>query len=202
MRSGLMGGTFDPIHLGHLDIAQKALDQLKLDRVIFLPDGDPPHKTPRATGAQRLKMCELACEGRPGFEVSDMELRRLGTTYTVDTLRAIKRDRPDEQLVYLIGSDTLCWFPAWKTAHEVARLCRMAVVLRPGDDRARAEQKQAELKITHGLDSVMLEGEGLPISSGMVREAAQSKENFHRLVPAKVADYIEEQGLYKMNAEA
>ena len=201
MRSGLMGGTFDPIHLGHLDIAQKALDQLGLDRVIFLPDGDPPHKSPRATGAQRLRMCELACERRPGFEVSDMELRRLGTTYTVDTLRAIRRERPGEQLVYLIGSDTLYWFPTWKTAHEVAKLCRMAIVLRPGDDPTDVEKKQAELKASHGLDSVMLTGEGLSVSSGMVREAAQNKEDLLRFVPEKVAAYIEEQGLYVLNEE-
>ena len=87
MRSGLMGGTFDPIHLGHLDIARAALEELKLDRVIFLPDGDPPHKLPRAAGAQRLRMAELACEDIPGFEVSDMELKRPGTTKVVKTYK-------------------------------------------------------------------------------------------------------------------
>lgn len=197
MRSGLMGGTFDPIHLGHLDIARAALYELNLDRVIFLPDGDPPHKRPRADGAQRLRMAELACEDIPGFEVSDMELRRPGPTYTVDTLRAIKADRPDEQLVYLIGSDTLFWFSTWKTACEVARLCKMAVVLRPGDDRGEVLKKQEELRLSHSLDSVILIKEGLPISSGMVRAALETGGDISRLVPAKVEKYIREKGLYQ-----
>ena len=196
MRSGLMGGTFDPIHLGHLDIARAALEELKLDRVIFLPDGDPPHKLPRAAGAQRLRMAELACEDTPGFEVSDMELRRAGTTYTVDTLRAIKADCPDEELVYLIGSDTLFWFPTWKTAHEVARLCQIAVVMRPGDDQGEVLKKQEELRLSHNLDSVILSTEGLPVSSRMVRAALEKGEDISHLVPRKVADYIREQGLY------
>ena len=196
MRSGLMGGTFDPIHLGHLQIARAALEELKLDRVIFLPDGDPPHKLPRAAGAQRLRMAELACEDIPGFEVSDMELRRAGTTYTVDTLRAIKADCPDEELVYLISSDTLFWFPTWKTAREVARLCQIAVVMRPGDDQGEVLKKQEELRLSHSLDSVILSKEGLPISSRMVRAALEKGEDISHLVPRKVADYIREQGLY------
>lgn len=197
MRSGLMGGTFDPIHLGHLDIARAALEELKLDRVIFLPDGDPPHKLPRAAGAQRLRMAKLACEDIPGFEVSDMELKRPGPTYTVDTLRAIKADRPDEELVYLIGSDTLFWFPTWKTAHEVARLCKMAVVMRPGDDQGEVIKKQEEIRRSHSLDSVILSKEGLPISSGMVRAALANDEDISGLVPPKVEKYIREQGLYQ-----
>ena len=196
MRSGLMGGTFDPIHLGHLQIARAALEELKLDRVIFLPDGDPPHKLPRAAGAQRLRMAELACEDIPGFEVSDMELKRPGTTYTVDTLRAIKAERPDEELVYLIGSDTLFWFPTWKTAHEVARLCQIAVVMRPGDDQGEVLNKQEELRLSHSLDSVILSTEGLPVSSRMVRAALEKGEDISHLVPRKVADYIREQGIY------
>ena len=196
MRSGLMGGTFDPIHLGHLDIARAALEELKLDRVVFLPDGDPPHKLPRAAGAQRLRMAELACEDIPGFEVSDMELRRAGTTYTVDTLRAIKADCPDEELVYLIGSDTLFWFPTWKTAREVARLCQIAVVMRPGDDQGEVLKKPEELRLSPSLDSVVLSTEGLPVSSRMVRAALEKGEDISHLVPRKVADYIREQGLY------
>ena len=173
MRSGLMGGTFDPIHLGHLDIARAALEELKLDRVIFLPDGDPPHKLPCAAGTQRLRMAELACEDNPGFEVSDMELRRPGTTYTVDTLRKLKELRPRDELIYLIGSDTLYLFPTWHTAQDVAKLCRMAVVLRPGDDLTGVINMQQELLQNYGLYSCLLSKPGLPISSSMVRDALQ-----------------------------
>ncbi len=196
MYTGLMGGTFDPIHLGHLHIAAAALSQLGLDRVVFLPDGDPPHKRPQATGAQRLRMARLACEGIPGFEVSDMELSRTGTTYTVDTLRAIRARCPGERLVYLIGSDTLFYFHTWKTSQEVAALCRMAVVLRPGCDRAEVEARQRALAQSHGLDSVLLEAPGLDISSHQVRAAAARGGSLEGLVPPKVAEYIRDQGLY------
>lgn len=194
--TGLMGGTFDPIHLGHLFIAQSALDELMLDRVIFLPDGDPPHKRPYAAAEQRLHMVELACEDRPAFEVSDMELRRPGPTYTVDTLRLIKAERPDEELVYLIGSDTLFLFHSWKTAHEVARLCRIAVVLRPGDERGPVARQQEALRQSHGLDSILLSHPGLPISSSLVRKAVAQGSDLSHLLPEKVADYVREQTLY------
>ncbi len=197
MISGLMGGTFDPIHLGHLHIARTALKDLALDRVIFLPDGDPPHKRPRATGAQRLHMAKLACADEPRFLVSDMELTRPGPTYTVDTLRALRSQDPDEQLVYLIGSDTLFLFHTWKTAAEVARLCRMGIVLRPGDEREAVVQKQQELRLSHGLDSVLLSREGLPISSGLVRNAVRDGHCLDALVPGPVAEYIALQGLYR-----
>lgn len=197
MYSGLMGGTFDPIHLGHLHIARTALSDLALNRVIFLPDGDPPHKQPEATGAQRLEMARLACEGEKGFEVSDMELRRSGTTYTVDTLRAIRESCPKERLVYLIGSDTLFYFHTWKTSQEVAKLCSMAIVMRPGNTRGEVESRQRELKESHGLDSVILSSPGLPVSSRLVRRAAARGEELSRLVPVKVAEYIRQQGLYR-----
>lgn len=200
MYTGLMGGTFDPIHLGHLHIAAAALGQLGLDRVVFLPDGDPPHKRPEATGEQRLRMALLACEGIPGFEVSDMELSRTGTTYTVDTLRALKARCPGERLVYLIGSDTLFYFHTWKTSREAAALCRMAVVLRPGCERAEVEARQRVLQKSHGLDSVLLDAPGPDISSRQVREIAARGGSLDGLVPPKVAEYIRDQRLYAKRA--
>ena len=136
MRLGIMGGTFDPIHIGHVAIARLACREAGLDRVIFLPDGDPPHKTPRAGGEHRLMMARLATAGEERFAVSDMELRRPGRTYTVDSLTALSAAYPGYELHYIIGSDTLFQFPTWKTAEKVARLCRMVVAPRPGDDGA------------------------------------------------------------------
>ncbi|NLC33360.1 MAG: nicotinate (nicotinamide) nucleotide adenylyltransferase [Clostridiales bacterium] len=202
MTCGLMGGTFDPVHLGHVQIATNALDELKLDRLLFLPDGDPPHKRPIASGVQRLEMLRLICLEDSRFEVTDMELRRRGTTYTVDTLRKLKELRPRDELIYLIGSDTLYLFPTWHTAQDVAKLCRMAVVLRPGDDLTGVINMQQELLQNYGLYSCLLSKPGLPISSSMVRDALQNGESIRKLVPALVADYIEEERLYQVAAKA
>ncbi|NLO15961.1 MAG: nicotinate-nicotinamide nucleotide adenylyltransferase, partial [Clostridiales bacterium] len=114
MRIGLMGGTFDPIHWGHIHMAKAAADELALDKVIFLPDGDPPHKAPQTPGAFRLRMAQLAAELDPRFDSSDRELRRKGRTYTVDTLEEYKALCPDRRMIYIVGSDTLRLFPSWR----------------------------------------------------------------------------------------
>lgn len=197
LSEGIMGGTFDPIHLGHLLIARAALDELGLHQVIFLPDGDPPHKQPMATKSERLEMVRLACEGEPRFVVSDMELTREGRTYTVDTLMALKAKRPDADLCYLVGADTFLLFPSWRTADKVARLCRMAIVMRPGSSVEEVKAAQQAFMTDYGLKSTLLKAIGLPLSSSMVREAAASGAPFADMVPEKVADFIKQRGLYQ-----
>ena len=201
MNLGLMGGTFDPIHLGHLHIARAALAQLPLDAVLFLPDGDPPHKEPVTKGEDRLRMVQLAIAGEPCFQASDMELKRTGTTYTVDTLLELKRRAPDSELTYLVGSDTFLLFPTWRTAGRVATLCRMAVVMRPGDDREHIRAKQAEYQAAYGLNSTVLRGLGVQVSSSMVRQRVREGRPIQGLVPDAVAGYIHTRGLYKHTAQ-
>ncbi len=196
MADGIMGGTFDPIHLGHMRIASTALEELKLERVIFLPDGDPPHKRPSCSRENRLAMVRLACADEPRFSVSDMELMRQGRTYTVDTLLALKELCPDRQLVYLVGSDTFFLFPTWRTAEKVARLCRMAIVLRPGDAPDDVRRAQETFMQTYGLDSVLLNRPGLDISSSGVREALRKGKPVENMVPAPVNAYLKLHGLY------
>lgn len=196
MAVGIMGGTFDPIHLGHMRIASAALEELKLERVIFLPDGDPPHKRPSCTREDRLAMVRLACADEPRFAVSDMELRRQGRTYTVDTLLTLKAQYPDRQLVYLVGSDTFFLFPTWRTAEKVARLCRMAIVLRPGDMPDDIRRAQEAFMQTYGLDSILLSRPGLDISSSGVRDVIRKGQPVENLVPARVDAYIKLHGLY------
>ena len=197
MAEGIMGGTFDPIHLGHLRIARAALEELKLERVVFLPDGDPPHKQPGCSREDRLAMVQLACADEPLFTVSDMELRRRGRTYTVDTLQAILAQCPDRQLHYLVGSDTFFLFPTWRTAEKVALLCRMAIVLRPGDAPEDVRLAQDTFRRQYGLDSVLLSRPGLDISSSGVRRAQREGLTIDGLVPAQVAGYIRLHGLYR-----
>lgn len=197
MKLGIMGGTFDPIHLGHLHVAGAALDEAALDQILFLPDGDPPHKTPNCPAASRLHMVNLAIQGEPRFTASDMEIRRRGRTYTVDSLLALKQDQPRRELVYLIGSDTLFLFPTWRTAEKVAQLCTMLVVLREGDQVKKVRAEQARLNREYGLVSRLLKARGLPISSSQVREAIRQGQDIKALVPKAVAAFIHENRLYQ-----
>ena len=197
MKLGIMGGTFDPIHLGHLHVAGAALDEAALDQILFLPDGDPPHKTPNCPAASRLHMVNLAIQGEPRFIASDMEIRRRGRTYTVDSLLALKQEQPRRELVYLIGSDTLFLFPTWRTAEKVAQLCTMLVVLREGDQVKEVRAEQARLNREYGLVSRLLKARGLPISSSQVREAIRQGHDIKALVPKAVAAFIHENRLYQ-----
>lgn len=197
MRIGLMGGTFDPIHWGHIHMAKAAADELGLDKVIFLPDGDPPHKAPQTPGAFRLRMAQLAAELDPRFDSSDRELRRKGRTYTVDTLEEYKALCPDRRMIYIVGSDTLRLFPSWRTAHKVAQLCDMAVVLRRDDTRESIQAFQKELERQYGLHSTLLSAEGLDISSSMVRQKLREGGDIASLVPPGVAALIAGEKLYR-----
>lgn len=197
---GILGGTFDPVHLGHLLIAEAALRELQLNSVLFLPDGDPPHKEPHSSKEDRLTMLRLACEDQPRFQISDMELRRPGTTYTVDTLLALKRQAPERQLIYLVGSDTFLLFPSWRTAGRVAQLCRMAIVLRPGDEESSLQAARQDYLKRFGLHSVVLRERGLPLSSSQVRERVRLGLPLEGCVPGQVAAYIARQKLYTRGA--
>ena len=197
MRLGIMGGTFDPVHIGHMQIARSAIQEAGLDHVLFLPDGDPPHKTPYASGTDRLMMLRLAIDGEPAFSVSDMELNRPGRTYTVDTLLELKREDPASELFYIIGSDTLYQFPAWKTAQQVAQLCKMLVVLRPGRFLEDVRQEQRRLFAEFGLCSLLLSQTGPDISSSRVRQAVGKGEDIRSLMPSRVFGYIIEKNLYR-----
>lgn len=197
MRLGIMGGTFDPVHIGHIQIARSAIQEAGLDHVLFLPDGDPPHKTPYTSGPDRMMMLRLAIDGEPAFSVSDMELNRPGRTYTVDTLLELRREEPDSDLYYIIGSDTLYQFPTWKTAQHVAQLCSVLVVLRPGTLLEDVRLEQRRLFAEFGLNSLLLSQAGPDISSSQVREAVRKGEDFRSLVPSRVFGYIIEKNLYQ-----
>lgn len=196
MRLGIMGGTFDPVHLGHIHIARAAMREAELGEMLFLPDGDPPHKLPGAKGEDRLEMVRLAIEGLPGFRVSDMELKRQGKTYSVDTLEELLREDPGRELYYIIGSDTLLLFPTWKTAWKVAGLCRMLVAARPGNDLDEIRWYQRKFFAEYGLLSDLLPEPGPDISSTDIRSRVREGKPVSGLVPDQVERYIREKGLY------
>lgn len=137
MAIGILGGTFDPVHNAHIAVAQLAMRQLNLENVLFLPAGDPPHKHARASRWARMEMVRLAV-AQTGFSSCDIEVTREGTTYTVDTLRALHARYPQAEFFYIIGTDTLYQLPSWRCFAQVKELTQFAVVRRVGEDVAHA----------------------------------------------------------------
>lgn len=196
MRTGILGGAFDPIHSGHVAIAQAAMGALGLDRVLLLPSGKPPYKRVHAGRRQRLRMVELAAEGCSGLEVCDAEIVREGESYTVDTMAALRRRWPRDAFTYIIGSDALEHLPDWRGIDEVVRMTDFAVVRRPGLHSDELQKTARKLADSLHARIAVAEIEGLELSSGGVRERVAEGAPITGLVPAAVEAYIREQGLY------
>lgn len=196
MKVGILGGTLDPVHNGHIEIALAAMDALALDRVLLLPAGDPPHKKRRTDKWARMHMTELAAGGYPGLVASDMEIRRMGTTYTVDTLTLLSVEQPDVEWVYIVGADTLNKLDTWREFPRVARLCAFAAVERPGCDQALTRLRANAISECYGTRVDILPVSGPKISSTMVRRRVAEGNGIDDLVPPAVSDYIRQNGLY------
>ena len=200
-RIGILGGSFDPVHAGHLSVAQQVAGRLKLDEVILVPAGEPPHKAGRlaADKAARLVMARLAAHGLKGLSVSDLEVRRPGKSYTIDTLRQLKAEFGLEHEYFLIiGADTVGELPDWHRAAELLAEARFAVVARPGwepdFDRVAARLGQAA---ADRLRAGLVETEPCAVSSTDIRKRAAAGEDITGSVRKSVADYIKDKGLYR-----
>jgi nicotinate-nucleotide adenylyltransferase len=195
MRVGLLGGTFDPFHFGHLAAADAAIDCAELDRVLFMPAAQPPHRPPAiATPQQRIEMCRLGIEGEPRFEVSDLELKREGPSYTVDTLSQLKKEQPDDELFLILGWDAAKLFSTWHEPAKVIELATIVVVARPGGAAPREEDLKGV-----GLDKakVVLCLTTTPdVSASEIRKAVAAKEPITGKVPKAVERFITEHRLY------
>lgn len=196
---GILGGTFDPVHLGHVAIARAVRAALSLPLVLLLPSGQPPHKREQnMAGAQhRLRMAELATQGVEGLAASDMEIRRPGTTYTVDTLLQIAAERPDWRVHYIVGSDTLLDILSWREVAHALRLCTLVAVMRPGQTSPEVQRQCAYLYERFGARPILLPIDGPDISSRQVRALAASGGSLRGLVPPAVEQYIAAHGLYQ-----
>ncbi len=193
---GLMGGSFNPIHCGHVALARAALESGRVERVLFLPTGNPPHKKEGlADKFDRLRMVELAVEHEAGMAVCREEIDRDGVIYTVDTLAALKRKMPDCTLTYLIGADTLRALGTWRRVETVIERCKFLVMMREGETREEVI-RLAGLWTQRGAQIDFLDARKMDISSTQIREQIQKGVPFERLVPQAVADYIHEHGLY------
>ena len=193
---GLMGGSFNPIHCGHVALARAALESGRVERVLFLPTGNPPHKKEGlADKFDRLRMVDLAVEHEAGMAVCREEIDRDGVIYTVDTLAALKRKMPDCTLTYLIGADTLRALGTWRRVETVIERCKFLVMMREGETREEVI-RLAGLWTQRGAQIDFLDARKMDISSTQIREQIQKGLPFERLVPQAVADYIHEHGLY------
>jgi nicotinate-nucleotide adenylyltransferase len=190
MRLGLLGGSFDPIHFGHLRAAENAREALGLGQVRFIPAGEPPHKPKGGLSAaeDRLAMVRLATASNPAFTVSDLEVRRDGPSYTLHTLLAIAAEPEGHEIFLIVGSDTLSEMESWREPQRIFGLCTVAVAARPG---ARAGGPPAGARV------VTVPGPELPLSATAVRERARGGGSVRYLVPDAVADYIETRRLYR-----
>ncbi len=198
MRLGLLGGTFDPVHRGHLALARAARDELGLDEVLFLPAGQPWRKAGRmiASNEHRLAMLRRALEGEAAFRVSMMELERPGPSYTADTLEALRDDRPEDELFFLLGEDALMDLPNWARPQRILELARLAVVRR-ADTSAEALEETERRVPGLGERVIWLKMPVVAVSATEIRKRVYGGQPIGDLVPATVEEYIRKQGLYR-----
>lgn len=192
MKIGLFGGSFDPVHLGHLLVAQAAREELNLDRLFFIPAAQSPFKpdSKPTSGADRLRLLRLALAGKTWCEIDEQELHRGGMSYTIDTVRDYARRFPKSQIFYLIGGDHVQKLTSWREAEELARLAEFVVMPRPG---------QTEIPFPKPFRGRGLKGFPLGVSSSQIRARIQSGQPIDHLVPAAIAEAIRGAGLYAKN---
>lgn len=198
MRIGVFGGTFSPVHNGHVKAAEAFIDQMWLDVLFVIPTGVTPHKemSDGASSIDRLTMCSLAFEGMEGVIVSDMEIRRKGKSYTVDTLRELYSE--DNRLFLLCGTDMMLTLDTWREPQEIFKLA-YPVYMRREDDESIKEliiKKNAEYKQKYGKIVTRIVGEPYDVSSSEIRDRIKNGESIEHLVPKKVYEYIKDRGLY------
>ena len=198
MRRGVYGGTFNPVHLGHVKLAEAHREALALDRLMVIPTYLPPHKAGDGLveGRHRLEMCRLAFAGDPAAEVSDLELRRGAKSYTVDTLEALTAGYPGDELYLLMGSDMFLTLTQWRSFERIFQLAVVCAGAREPGLRDRLEAHAALLRERYGARCRVIAFSPLPISSTLVRERAGRGEPLCGLVPPGVAEYIVANGLY------
>lgn len=189
-RIGIMGGTFDPVHIAHLVIAQEVLEKLKLRQVWFVPSFIPPHKKDNRVSKpqHRLKMLKLATENDKRFSISDVELKRKGISYTVDTLKELSLSNPGIKLYLILGVDNLKYLSTWKEPEEVYGLAQVVLVRRPGY-RLPSGNRWVEKAVT--IEAPLWE-----VSSSQIRERVKAGLSISYWVPEKVRKYIEKHKLY------
>jgi nicotinate-nucleotide adenylyltransferase len=189
-RIGILGGTFNPVHFGHLAIAKAAQEQAGLSKVIFIPAFLPPHKQadPIADSGLRYQMTKLAIEGLSDFEISSIEIDKKAVSYSIETIKAIKAIYPQSELFFIVGSDSVPELKTWQNINGIFKLCRMIVAKRPGHQQVETDLLPK--------DAIVLQGIYPDISSREIRQSIKQKVSIENLVPENVRDFILKNRLY------
>lgn len=198
MDIGIYGGTFDPVHMGHVTMLEKVIEKVRLGRVIVLPDRIPPHKQSDGlvSGEHRIKMCGLAFSECPNTEVSDMEIKREGKSYSVITLRQLHEKFPEDRLHFIMGSDMLLSFEKWYMYEEILTLAGLICVSRCKEDSPVLEAQAQKLR-EKGGEVVIVDTEPFEVSSTEIRRKLRAGEDCSGLVDKKVIAYIRKNHLYQ-----
>ncbi len=215
MRTGILGGTFNPIHLAHLRVAEEVRERCALDRIVFIPAADPPHKpiAEEVSFAHRMAMVREAIEDNPAFVASDLEARRAGKSYSVDTLEILRAEAPEDEFFFIIGMDSFRDLASWRDYRRLFALTHLVVASRPGVEMRNpleflpialreefcylCDKSLKKLRHSSGHEVIFLEEVFLDISSTRIRTLVAQQQSIRYLVPDAVATYIREHGLYR-----
>lgn len=198
MKIGIMGGTFDPIHNGHLIVAEYTRTYLNLDRIIFIPSGKHPFKDNKKVTDpnKRMDMISLSIESNKYFNLSDIEINREGITYTIDTIKTLKAYYKKDEIFFIIGSDILFQIEKWKDFDHLIEIVRFALISRPSDNNIEATNKLKDLKEKYKINIIEVEAPLIDISSTEIRNRVKEGLSIKYLVPELVNNYIIEHNLY------
>lgn len=199
---GIMGGTFDPIHIGHLILGEIAYEQFGLDRVLFMPAGNPPHKqnrSGRATDEQRVEMVRRAIAGNPHFEISMAEMHADGFTYTYRTLEMLHQTNTDARFYFILGADSLFDFEKWKEPQRICDACTIVAATRNRINEKQLEDRMEELRLRYHGIFLKLDTPNLDISSEFIRKRIKMNQTVRYYLPDSVLEYIAAQKIYGDN---
>lgn len=196
---GILGGTFDPFHLGHLSVLESAIEEADCEKIVLLPAKVNPFKIGRkmADDRHRLAMLKIIADMYGNVEVSDFEIKEAKVSYTYHTLRSISRQRPDDRLYFIVGSDSLLSIESWHKGDELLREFSFILAPRPGFCTGKTADKLKELYIKYGTKIKVLNNRPVDVSSTEVRKALKEGRSIERYIPEPIADYIDEKGLYR-----
>ncbi|MCR5687140.1 MAG: nicotinate-nucleotide adenylyltransferase [Lachnospiraceae bacterium] len=197
-KTGILGGTFNPIHIGHLMLAENAMEYCGLDEVLIMPSGCSYFKDQNEVAAKehRMNMTALAIEDNPGFVLSSIEADREGNSYTCETLQTLCEMNDNVRYYYIIGSDTLFSMESWKDPEEIFNRCTVVCALRSEEEKDQVRQKASELKDRFGADIIIMDIPAVPVSSTMVRTLMSKGMSCRYYLDDKVRDYIKKNRLY------
>ena len=199
-KTGIMGGTFDPIHIGHLILGEYAFEQFALDKVLFMPSGNPPHKKEmknRASNEHRIRMTALAIGDNPHFELSLEEMNREGYIYTNETLRRLKEKEPETEFYFIMGADSLLQFDDWKNPQIIADLAVLLVAVRDHIQADAMSERIREVASRYHADVRLLNVPNIDVSSTEIRKRIMSGLSCRYYLPDSVIDYIGKNRIYR-----